>query len=461
LKRNTTFNHTVSAILRGIWLMDKTWLDAHMPLVVRMMKGEPVTFGQPLAFSGDDNDEVDERRKQPVQVSAVGFKVDHYTKLDRIPQNSVALVDLVGPITRYGGMCSYGLEDKADLLRKLYYAGNIAGIVISANTPGGEASGTAMFADLVAKRNKPVYGHIEDGIAASAGMWIMSQCDELYVSNSRSSVGSIGAYTSIADWYAYFEAEGLKVRDIYAPQSIDKNADYREALKGNDSLIEAQLEELVNGFIADVKAGRGGKIRQSGNEPFTGKMYNAAQAKKLGLLDGIASIEQVIDKTARAGKKYKQVSNNLNNNSMATTKNRPNLAKAAGLEEGATADEQGNVVLTEEQADTVETALAIGSHNAATVQTQAEEITRLTNELSSMTTKRNTAVEELSTATQERDDARAEVARLGSEQANTGTTVTTTEDTGEATGTAAKKLDPITAKAQQIYERNQSRLGKA
>jgi hypothetical protein len=146
---------------------------------------------------------------------------------------------------------------------------------------------------------------------------------------------------------------------------------------------------------------------------------------------------------------------------MATTKNRPNLAKAAGLEEGATADEQGNVVLTEEQADTVETALAIGSQNAATVQTQAEEITRLTNELSSMTTKRNTAVEELSTATQERDDARAEVARLGSEQANKGTTVTTTEDTGEATGTAAKKLDPITAKAQQIYERNQSRLGKA
>ena len=38
------FNHTLSAVLRGKWLLDKAWADSQIPAVILMLKGHPVSF---------------------------------------------------------------------------------------------------------------------------------------------------------------------------------------------------------------------------------------------------------------------------------------------------------------------------------------------------------------------------------------------------------------------------------
>jgi protease-4 len=57
---------------------------------------------------------------------------------------------------------------------------------------------------LEARKQKPVVAIIDDGIAASAAMWIASAASEIYLTKKTDQVGSIGVYTTLADWYSYY-----------------------------------------------------------------------------------------------------------------------------------------------------------------------------------------------------------------------------------------------------------------
>lgn len=291
------FNTTISAILRGYWLIDKAWADAHWHLILKTMNGESVDWGLP----GERMQENDPKRDVPQRLRMMNsgdevFKAAHWMSPDRFPYNSIVMIDIIGPVLKYGDVCSYGSVHHNNLIAKFANAKNIAGIILNIDSPGGQADGTAMLARTInqAVKLKPVVGIVQDGIAASAACWIGTATQELYCTEETDKVGSIGAYTTIADVYAYWEKEGLPVRDIYSRLSPDKNLDYRNALEGKDDLIQDDLDFLVKDFIADVKTFRGQRLKTAKEDPFTGKMYNAGEAMKIGLIDGVKSLEQVV-----------------------------------------------------------------------------------------------------------------------------------------------------------------------
>jgi protease-4 len=208
------------------------------------------------------------------------------------------MIDVIGPVLKYGSWYSWGTLELNELIVRLAESDKVKGIILNIDSGGGQAAGTADFAGSIrlVSKLKPVIAIIQDGIAASAAMWIASAAQEIYVTQPTDQVGSIGAYTTLFDVTKYLEQMGVVMRDIYAPQSIDKNLDYREALTGKDDLIVEDLKFLVEHFIANVKAGRSGRIRIEGDEPFTGKMYNAQPAIKNGLIDGIKSLPQAVNR---------------------------------------------------------------------------------------------------------------------------------------------------------------------
>jgi ClpP class serine protease len=172
----------------------------------------------------------------------------------------------------------------------------VKGILMNFDTPGGQAAGTAMFAQTIkdVSKVKPVIGICQDGIVASAGAWLGSACQEFYVTRSTDMFGSIGAYNTIYDFSGYFEMNGVKLHEIYAPQSVDKNKDYRDALAGDYALVEAELKFLVDDFIGTVKTNRAGRLNTASENPFTGKMYYAQEATKIGLIDGVKPLAGVV-----------------------------------------------------------------------------------------------------------------------------------------------------------------------
>ena len=353
--------NTLSAILKHAWLISPDYAQQHLALAIRMANGELVDFGMErdenpepviLVAAGDAN---------AGAVAAAVYGVRPSTNLSQIQAGSIVQMDIIGPVLKYGDLCSYGSTDQAALINRLAANGNVAAIIINIDSPGGQASGTQQVADAIreAAKVKPVVGIIDDGMAASAAMWMASACTELYVTKKTDEVGSIGVYMTLANWYEYAKKQGLPVRDIYAPQSTDKNGPYREALAGNDEPLKNELAELADAFINAVKTNRAGKL--TSDEWTTGKMYNAKKATKIGLIDGIKSYSQTI----------KRVEQLINTRHSQNTINMTAFAKfmaASGITAIAVVD--GGFLVSEETLNAIENKLtenetAISGHQAA------------------------------------------------------------------------------------------------
>lgn len=294
------FSTTLSAILRSAWLIDKAWADAHAHLVAKMIQGEAVDFGMAAEkLSGPEAKAHMPQRIRMMDDGSEVFQARPWHSADKFPYNSIVMIDIIGPVLKYGDVCSYGSVDYMAMISRFANAKNISGIILNIDSPGGQAAGTAMTAATIRKAValKPVVGIVQDGIAASAAEWMFSACQECYVSEDTDSIGSIGAYVSLYDFKGWFEQQGIKEFTIYAPQSIHKNEDYRQVIDSDGketSLVEEDLRFLVEDFKKDVTAFRGARLKTKGDEPFTGKMYSAADAKRIGLIDGIKPLDQVV-----------------------------------------------------------------------------------------------------------------------------------------------------------------------
>lgn len=375
---------TVSAILRGKWLLDKQWASAHMPIVMNVLNGNG-SFKEVMSDFDDDDERDDEARKSPQLVLSKNagsvYKVGYYTDLSRMPDGSIAMLTIAGPVAKYGGMCSYGMVDHAATIKRIGDSPNIKGLILNIDSPGGEAAGTAMLAQVVsdAGKKKPVIALIDDGIAASAAMWIASAANEIYVTQNTDMVGSIGVYTTIADWNAHYEEYWkLKVTEVYAPQSKDKNKAYYDALQGDQESLKEELRVLAQEFIDTVAANRAGKI--SGTEWQSGKMFYANDAQKIGLIDGIKSLEQVV---RRMDSLIKQQTSNSNTMSFEKT------LKAAKSESFEVVD--GGFLLSEDQLNNIE---AAQEANEAT----ATRVTELEGQLATAQAAQKAAEDNLATA---------------------------------------------------------------
>lgn len=289
-----------SDILRGRLLIDPSFAAGQLPVIMQMIKDQ--VSDSKLLYNVRSQRAPQTILNIPIKKNFAAaeqfdiFSVTPYTSVDRLGYDSIVIIDIIGPVMKYGGWYSWGTVELNDLLIRMVNSDKVEGIILNIDSPGGQAAGTSDFAQTIrdAGRIKPVLAVVQDGYAASAAMWIASAALEIYVTQPTDQVGSIGAYKTIYDIYGYLEKQGLIVRDIYAPQSVDKNQDYKQALEGDDTLIKEDLKFLVDNFISTVKTNRGQRISMTGNEPFTGKMYNAADAKKMGLIDGIKPMSGVV-----------------------------------------------------------------------------------------------------------------------------------------------------------------------
>ena len=171
---------------------------------------------------------------------------------------------------------------------------DIVGVVLDIDSPGGSSNAIMPLINAINQvkaMGKPIIVHTD--FCASAAIWVASQCDAIFMDNSLSEVGSIGAYATIFDNRQNLQT-GEKVITIYADESSDKNKGVREALEGKYETVKAELSELVSDFQAAVKAGRP-DLKADAEGVMTGAMFRTAKAIKLGLADGMASLQECIE----------------------------------------------------------------------------------------------------------------------------------------------------------------------
>lgn len=276
-------NPLLMDLVRGEWLMSFEGLTAYAPIAHKILTGQEIDFTEntkSLVSILDSN-------KKLVQPNKDGM-ID-------IPKGSIAIVDMIGPVMKYGDWCTYGADEIANTLRAADANPNIIGIVFNVDGPGGAVSAIGPFIEFGKNKTKPVVALIDQ--CCSLHYWsVCAVADYIMADNNVSaSIGSVGVMTSFADNRKYLETLGYVFHEIYPKESEHKNEAFSMALKGKYDLIkEEHLSPIAIKFQEAVKAARPNLKEATG--VLSGKTFPADKAIEYGMIDSIGSLDQAINR---------------------------------------------------------------------------------------------------------------------------------------------------------------------
>lgn len=221
-------------------------------------------------------------------------------------QDGVAIIPIFGVLVK----STAGFEDPTGFASTLEIGANlekalsdkeVSAILFHVDSPGGSVDGTSDLGDAVfqARKKKPIYAYA-DGMMASGAYWIASQAEKVFAGRTAA-VGSIGVYTSMLDMSNLAAKIGIKVHLVKAGSL--KGA----GMPGTEVTPEqlADRQRIVDGiyelFIAAVGTGR--NIPEASVRALAdGSISIGAVAQAAGLVDGISSLEAVIQKLKPAAR---------------------------------------------------------------------------------------------------------------------------------------------------------------
>lgn len=214
----------------------------------------------------------------------------------------VGVMPLYGPIfpkanmmTELSGATS--LESWRQDFRQMVDDDSIMSIVLDIDSPGGSSSLVEeVGAEIRAARDvKPIHA-ISNTMAASAAYWLAAQATKLYGSPS-SLTGNVGTYIVHTDESGLMESLGVK-------ETVVKAGRFK-AVEIESLTPEGReyLQEIVNDhherFVAAVAEGRG--TTTDAIKSTEAKIFGADRALREGIIDDIATFEEVLSEAIGGG----------------------------------------------------------------------------------------------------------------------------------------------------------------
>lgn len=213
----------------------------------------------------------------------------------KAPGKSVALVSVRGIILHRDSLLSAMLGTSAEsIMRQVRDADDAETILMDIDSPGGSVAGVKEAAAVVAQaaKKKRVIASI-NALGASAAYWIASQASEVVVTPSGQ-VGSIGVIASHVDESRALDREGIRITNIVAGRY--KAETVSDQPLGDEA--KAEMQKVVDSFhldfLAAVASGRNVSVQHVVERFGEGRLLRARQAKAVGMVDRIASFDEVL-----------------------------------------------------------------------------------------------------------------------------------------------------------------------
>lgn len=164
-------------------------------------------------------------------------------------------------------------------------------IFLDIDSPGGYVTGTQEAADAVfaARKKKSVVALINP-LAASAAYWIASQAETI-IGVPSADVGSIGVFMCHYDCSAMLADLGVKPTYIYAGEYKTEGNSSQPLSEEGKAFYQSEVDGTYSDFINAVARGRGVSAQTVLDKFGKGRVYGAPQAKKLGMIDDISTIQ--------------------------------------------------------------------------------------------------------------------------------------------------------------------------
>jgi signal peptide peptidase SppA len=171
-------------------------------------------------------------------------------------------------------------------------------VVLAVDSPGGVVSGMLNAARSIRAKaraaGKPLIAYVESK-ACSAGYCIASAADKIYAADSAL-IGSIGVLNCRLDSSANATANGLKFNIVTSGARKGDGTEPLPYTAEEAAALQEVTDDLADLFFAAVQENRGIDARLLEAKLFVGK-----SAKKVGLVDGIATFEGLLASLASGG----------------------------------------------------------------------------------------------------------------------------------------------------------------
>ncbi len=218
--------------------------------------------------------------------------------LDYRMDDGVAILEMSGPMQKQDAWSMDGTSTVRvrRAVRQAVADPGVHSLCLIGDSPGGSVAGTHELAMDVrrAGMKKPTYGFCED-MCCSACYYVMSQCNALYAA-SYSMVGSIGVYATLYDLSQMAEAEGVVVHVIKDGEEkgdgVPGTPITGEMLQRTQSLVDtygAQFRKVVS----ETRFPDSGL--KKGESPARGEVFIGAEARRMKLIDGVTSLDNVLN----------------------------------------------------------------------------------------------------------------------------------------------------------------------
>jgi protease-4 len=183
-------------------------------------------------------------------------------------------------------------------LVKAFENPNVKAVVLLIDSPGGapvESERIYNALDSLRRRHKKPVVAVINNLGASAAYMIAAHADRI-VAGRYSLVGSIGAI--MAPWQLDKAIARFDVaRRIYASGRLKAFLDpFTPVTPEVDAKAHQLVDTMGQTFLADVKRARGPRLR-SDVDYATGEVWAGTEAKEIGLVDAIGTLDEVVATT--------------------------------------------------------------------------------------------------------------------------------------------------------------------
>jgi len=217
-------------------------------------------------------------------------------KVDKTSSKHTALVELNGEIA----------DDKAasadniiSALDDAFENKHSVGVILRINSPGGSPVQAGQIYDEIKRLRKKypdkhLYAVVTD-VCASGGYYVAAAADKIYA-DKASIVGSIGVRMDSFGFVGAMKKLGIEQRTLTAGKNkalLDPFSPVNEEARAK---LQGMLDDIHQQFINAVKAGRGSRLNLDTRDLFSGLIWTGEQAKKIGLIDDLASMNDVARK---------------------------------------------------------------------------------------------------------------------------------------------------------------------
>jgi capsid assembly protease len=171
----------------------------------------------------------------------------------------------------------------------------VRSILVSLDTPGGNVVGVPEFADTArwAAGQKPLVVHTDNQLC-SAGYWVGSAANAIYISSPVVTVGSIGVVVDREyDPQSRYRTESItagrykRLAQANAPLSDEARA-----------VVQADVDYVYTLFVDAVAAHRGVTAEEVLEHMADGRVFRGQQALDAGLVDGVSTLDDLLQAMA-------------------------------------------------------------------------------------------------------------------------------------------------------------------